>query len=33
LAQEQKAIKEIDINPLLIDAKGNIMAVDVKIII
>lgn len=33
LAQEQKEIKEIDINPLLIDAKGDIMAVDVKIII
>ncbi len=33
LAQEQKEIKEVDINPLLIDKRGKLVAVDVKIII
>lgn len=33
LARDQKDIKEIDINPLLIDKKGKILAVDVKIIL
>lgn len=33
LAQEQEAIKEIDINPLLITKEGKLKAVDVKVIL
>jgi len=33
LANEQEDIREIDINPLLIDERGKLVAVDVKIII
>jgi len=33
LAKDQKEIKEIDINPLLIDKKGKLLAVDIKVIL
>jgi len=33
LVQEGKDISEIDINPLLIDDEGKLVAVDVKIIL
>lgn len=33
LAEDQKEIKEIDINPLLIDKNGKLVAVDIKIIL
>lgn len=33
LAKDQKEVREIDINPLLIDKNGKLMAVDVKVIL